>query len=532
MKNLFKSSFLLLLLFSTKNTIAQVPVLSSNPSASSVIFLDFDGHTVSGTGWNYNGPIYCGASGLDDTKITTIFNRVAEDYRPFNINITTDSTKYWAAPANSRMRVIGTVSYEWYGSAGGVAFVGSYTYGNNTPCFVFTGLLNYNVKNISEAMSHEAGHTLGLYHQSNYDANCVKVSDYHYGVGTGEIGWAPIMGVGYYQNFTLWNNGPNSYGCTNFQSDLDIITTGNGFSYRTDDYDAAFNLANNVPFVNNQFTVNGIIERNTDQDLIKITQPAVGRFQLDAIPYNVGTGNAGSDLDLQVSLYNSAQTLLNIYNPGTLLSSVIDTLLNPGTYYLRVEGKGNMYTSNYASLGSYSLLGQFTAGNILPLRKLQLYGQLNGDKHQLNWLIDADEKVIEQVLEVSTDGRNFNPLVSASENDRSYLYKPNTGTTALYRLSVTFDNGHKYYSNVVTLRTKDGTPRPFLVSNMINSGSIMVKSPGNFEYAIYDLNGKTVGKGQLVNGLNSVSAERITGGMYLIKFANKTEQWSDKFLRQ
>ena len=40
------------------------------------------------------------------------------------------------------------------------------------------------------------------------------------GLGSGEIGWAPIMGVGYYKNFTLWNNGPNSFGCTNYQSDL------------------------------------------------------------------------------------------------------------------------------------------------------------------------------------------------------------------------------------------------------------------------------------------------------------------------
>jgi len=532
MKNLFKSILVMLSLSGTVTTKGQVPVLSSNPADSCVIFLDFDGHTVENTSWNYIPQIVCGGSGLDNDKITTIFNRVAEDYRPFKVNITTDSTKYWAAPSSKRMRVICTVSYEWYGSAGGVAFVGSYIWNNNTPCFIFTSLLNYNVKNISEAISHEAGHTLGLYHQSNYDANCVKISDYHYGQGSGEIGWAPIMGVGYYQNFTLWNNGPNSYGCTNYQSDLDIITTGNGFTYRDDDYSAIFANASDIPFVNNQFTVNGIIEKNTDQDLIKFTQPSAGRFQLNAIPYNVGTGNAGSDLDLQVTLYNNTQTQLNSYNPGTILSSVIDTILNPGTYYLKVEGKGNMYAPNYASLGSYSLQGQFTAGNALPLRKLELYGQLNGDKHQLNWVIDADEAIVSQVLEVSSDGRTFNPLVNTNENDRSYLYKPNTGSPTLYRLSVTFENGRQYYSNVVTLRNKSSNPRPFLLSNLINTSSVMVKSPGNFDYAIYNLNGKTVSKGQLVNGLNSISAAGITGGMYLIKFANKTEQWSDKFLRQ
>ena len=113
MKNQFRPGLILLFLISTLTTTAQVPLLSSNPSASAVIFLDFDGHTVNGTSWNYSGPIYCAASGLNNTQITEAFNRVAEDYRPFNVNITTDSTKYLAAPVARRMRVIINVISEW-----------------------------------------------------------------------------------------------------------------------------------------------------------------------------------------------------------------------------------------------------------------------------------------------------------------------------------------------------------------------------------------------------------------------------------
>src|SRR5687768_10521178 len=109
MKNLFRPIVITLCVISGLIAKAQVPVMSSHSSASAVIFLDFDGHTVTGTSWNYNGPIECGASGLDNTKITEIFNRIAEDYRPFNINVTTDSTKYLAAQSNRRMRVIFTV---------------------------------------------------------------------------------------------------------------------------------------------------------------------------------------------------------------------------------------------------------------------------------------------------------------------------------------------------------------------------------------------------------------------------------------
>lgn len=531
MKTLFRSVLIMLLFISTLTANAQYPKLNSYPSASAVIFLDFDGQTVSGTSWNYNGPIVCGASGLDSAQITTVFNRVAEDYRPFNINITTDSTKYLAAPLTKRMRLILTVTSDWYGSAGGVAYINSFIWGDDTPCFVFTALLNYNVKNISEAASHEPGHTLGLYHQSTYDANCVKTSEYNYGQGTGEIGWAPIMGVGYYQNLTLWNNGPNPYGCNSLQSDLSIITTNNGFTYRIDDYPAAFNQATNAPFVNNQFNVSGVISQNTDQDLFKFTQPAAGRFQLSAIPYNVGTGNSGSDLDLQVTLFNSSQTQLNVFNPGTLLNSVIDTMLNTGTYYLRVEGKGNIYAPNYASLGSYSLQGNWS-NSALPLRKLQLHGELNGDRHQLSWIIEADEQITQQILEISTDGRNFSPVVQSGINARSYEYRPNISGVTQYRLNVTFDNGRQYYSNVVTLRKSGATQKPKLISNLITANSFEVSSPGIYNYAVYDFNGKTLVEGKLSKGSNIIAPVNMVNGMYLIRFTNGTDQWIEKLVRQ
>src|SRR5687767_7433589 len=92
-------------------TEAQVPVLNSYPSASAVIFLDFDGHTVYGTSWNWSAtPIVWASSVLNATQVTHVFNRVAEDYRPFNINITTDSTKFLPARADKRMRVLTTIT--------------------------------------------------------------------------------------------------------------------------------------------------------------------------------------------------------------------------------------------------------------------------------------------------------------------------------------------------------------------------------------------------------------------------------------
>ncbi len=532
MKNPIKPWLLLCLFICSMAIKAQVPKLSSYPSASAVLFLDFDGHTVTGTSWNAGGPIYCGASGLDNIQLTAVYNRVAEDYRPFNVNITTDSAVFLAAPFAKRMRVILTTSWEWYGASGGVAFPGSFTWGDDTPCFVFSSLLNYNTKNIAEASSHEAGHTLGLYHQAAYDVNCVKISDYYGGQGAGEIGWAPIMGVGYYQNTTQWYNGPNPYGCTNYQNDLTVITSYNDFSFRTDDHAGTFAAATAANFSSQQFNIAGVVETGTDQDMIKFTVPDNGQFHLNANPFNVGASNAGSNLDLQISLYNQSQTMLNVYNPGNLLNSVIDTNLNAGTYYLKVEGKGNIYASTYASLGSYSLQGQLTFGTPLPLRVLKLNGQLNGDKHQLSWIIDADEQVTNLILEISTDGINFGPVTQPANSDRSFIYKPTVASNAQYRLNVTFDNGKQYYSNVVTLRKTGATQRPQLVSNLVVNNSVAVTSPGTFSYMVYDIGGKIIRTGQLSNGYNTINTTGVTGGMYMIRFAGTAEQWTDKLIIQ
>lgn len=533
MKNLLRTALFFSILCCSKVSSAQVPVMSSYPASSAVLFLDFDGHTFDNTIWNMSGPIACGASGLNNTQITEVFNRVAEDYRPFALNITTDSTKYWAAPFNKRMRVIITVTNSWYGSgAGGVSTVGTFGDVDNTPCFVFSALLGYNIKQISEAVSHEAGHTLWLYHQALYDNNCVKITDYNTGTGSGEIGWAPIMGVGYYRNMTLWNLGPNTYGCNSIQNDIEKIITQNGLSLRPDDFGGTFAGATNLTFTNNEFTLNGVITENTDQDYFKYNMPTGGRFTLNAVPYNVGTGNTGSNLDLQVSLYNSSQTLLNVYNPGTLLNSIIDTNLNSGTYYIKVEGKGNIYAPNYASLGSYALNG--TLGNTLPLHRLELKGTINNDLHQLSWIIDADEQVINQTLEVSTDGRHFTALNHASVNDRNYTYRPTENGTIQYRLNVTFDNDRQYYSNIVTLKKNGKNPRPQLISNFITGSKIEVQSPGSFSYDIYDYSGKALAKGKLENGSNLINTGNITAnGMYIIRFTDGNSGiWVEKFIRQ
>lgn len=530
MKILYRP-FLMLLLALPFAGLAQVPLYNSYPSASATVFIDFDGQYVQGTSWNWSGPLSLNPSNLSTAQMTEIFNRVSEDYRPFNVNITTDSTKYWAAPATKRVRVILTTSSDWYGAAGGVSYVNSFTWGDNTPAFVFTALLNYNTKNVAEATSHEIGHTLGLRHQSSYDNNCVKTAEYNPGTGSGEIAWAPIMGVGYYRNFTLWNNGANPYGCTDYQDDLGIITTNTGFSYRADDYSGnPTGGATSVPFVNNQFTISGVIEKISDQDAFKFTVTTPGNFHLNALPYNIGSGNVGSNLDMQVDLLTNGQTLLGSYNPANSLSATIDTILNPGTYWLRVQGKGNMFAPEYASLGSYSLNAIMIPFGVLPVHQLVLHGMNEKGRHKFNWSIVADETVTAQDMEVSINGKPYEKLQSLTGDARGFAYLPDTKGMLSYRLNVHFDNGQQSYSNVVVLQN-NGEGRPSLVSNLVD-GSALVKSPAAYNYQLFDSHGKTISRGLITQGITRINTGNIRPGVYVIRFANEMEQFTEKLVKE
>jgi hypothetical protein len=181
-----------------------------------VIFLDFDGHFVVNTPWNWNGPFTCLNSGLDSAQQKSVFDSVVYDFAQFAITITTDSMVYRNASEHRRQRIVITQSSEWYGNAGGTSYLNTFVTGDSIPSFVFTNMLGFTVKKIAEATSHEAGHTMGLYHQSEW-VNGSKVNEYFDG---GVNLNAPIMGLSYYKTGVWWT-GTNANG--DAQNDAWII---------------------------------------------------------------------------------------------------------------------------------------------------------------------------------------------------------------------------------------------------------------------------------------------------------------------
>ena len=326
----------------TKSTTGGNNNTTGNTTNGGVILLDFNGHLVRGTSWNVNGDINCAPANLTAAQIDEILMRVGNDYSPFNLLITTDEAVYNAANVSKRIRVVFTESWEWYGQAGGVAYTGSFTWGNNTPCFVFSSLLNYNTKNIAEAAAHEAGHTIGLRHQASYDANGVLVSSYNYGQGSGEIGWAPIMGVGYNRNLTIWHNGPTSGGTTSYQDDIAIVS--NIVGTKTDDFADNFSNASTLTG-----SVDGMINSNNDVDFFAIDIASPKNISL--VPFSVGASNAVAYVDLLLKVYNIQGQLIGSFDDTNTLN--ISTILNAGRYYVAVTCTPNQYASKYGMLGKY-----------------------------------------------------------------------------------------------------------------------------------------------------------------------------------
>lgn len=507
------------------------PKLSSFPEAGATIFLDFDGQFVEGTPWNGGQPFYCTNAGLSNAQITEVFHRVAEDYRPFQINITTDSTVFLAAPLTQRIRVIVTLTSDWYQGVGGVAFTRSFTWGDGTPAFVFPDRLARTPKYIAECCTHESGHTLGLSHQAKYNGACNLVSTYNNGIGSGQTGWAPVMGNSYSRNFSGWNNGPTPSGCMNDQDNLSIITGVNGFTYREDDYGNAIDQSpEKMNLINNNFSREGIITTNTDKDVFLFDLEKDGRLKINAHPFSVGTENQGANLDIKFSLLDSDGNTLRTFDPKDILNVAIDTFLPAGKYFGVIAGTGNIYASNYGSLGSYTIEGAYTASIVMAVHQIELSGRQVEGIHQLRWNIEADEALKNIQVETSSDGVHFKDVAVLSPAIKTYIYQPVISGELLYRLKVTTAVGKEYFSNVITLHSNIGNALPKVLSNVVRN-QIKVRSSKAYQFILTDITGKILKKGNVQPGMHVINLENAPKGMYFLQCINNSQKTTQRILK-
>jgi hypothetical protein len=373
----------------------------SRAGAPNVLYINFSGETVSGTAWNTyvnrssipavafsTDGDYTTFSDTEQVAIKRIWQRMAEDYAPFNIDVTTERPSTFTTRTAHLLITRNTDANGLDNPAstsGGVAYVnvfGSSGYANYRPAWVYFNNLAYNESYIAEAGSHEIGHNLGLSHDGRTDG-----FEYYGGHGSGDTSWGPIMGTGYDRNVSQWSKG-EYYLASNTEDDLAVIA--GKISYRIDDHGNTASAATalriiggtnissttpeNDPANTNTFN-KGVFERNTDTDVFSFAA-GTGPVDLTINPWIAPSGNTrGGNLDVVVELYDTNGVRLLTNNASGVTYARVQTNLVEGVYYLHVKNAGvasptssspSGYTS-YGSIGQYFITGTVVAsGTIIP----------------------------------------------------------------------------------------------------------------------------------------------------------------------
>ncbi len=255
-----------------------LPALSSLPGAAATLYLNFTGDSV--LSWLGHSSIFIPAFDTDGdgpalsqaevTTITQIWQIVAENYAPFNINVSTEDPR-------TLSNYTGTVSQidiggdgAWLGGTyGGISQVGGLadsSADNPARGFVFPdNLANGNVWYTGEGISHESGHTMGLNHQSVY-SDTTRIAEYQQGPGDGT---APVMGVSYYATRGMWWYGQSSLDSSSYQDDLAVIAS--NFGYRPAEVGSTASTATPLTVSGTQVRAAGIIATMADVDVWSFT---------------------------------------------------------------------------------------------------------------------------------------------------------------------------------------------------------------------------------------------------------------------
>ncbi|MFV0463290.1 MAG: hypothetical protein ACK5MP_08880 [Nostocoides sp.] len=467
--------------------------LASLPGADKTIYLDFDGNVTEGTTWNtaYNVPSITSPAYDNDgdpstfsagelTIIADAWKVIAEDFAPWNVNVTTIDPgvealrNSGAGDTKWGVRVVFTKDTFAGCGCGGHAYVGSFDDATDIPAFVY----NRSFRGASEAGTHEAGHTLNLSHDG-----LTSGTTYYGGHGSGETSWAPIMGVGYFVNTVQWsqqeftgaNNGTSTGNYGNGADDIAILgsmTNGNNFGLRADDHGDTAATATAISGTDVLET--GTVGTRADVDAFSFTTQG-GLVSLDAQPLAAPFGN----LDVALTLRNSSGAQVAVAdNPDARAAGLVATV-PAGTYTVSLDGVGagdpiaatpTGYT-DYASIGQYSLRVQLQTGppppdTTPPAAPTGLAASVNGSSVDLSWSANGESDLAGyRVQRAASTAGPFATVSTVAAAGTSWTDASPISGVNVYRL-VAFDTSDNASVPSATASV-DMTPppAPFTVAN-------------------------------------------------------------------
>ncbi|TDC47004.1 LPXTG cell wall anchor domain-containing protein [Jiangella ureilytica] len=209
------------------------PAVGSRPGAPYTVYLDFDGATIRNTEWNryYDQDVFelaPNAAATDAAYVYQVWARVAEDYAPFDVNVTTTDpgadALHKTSPDDGEYGmtavVTDTTDIEPAADAGGRAWAGGFGNAFLSPAMIFAPVArDSNAPDVGNIVSHEVGHTFGLNHDGIGD-------DEYYGDTQAEPDslWGPIMGAPWSAPLSQWSPGDYAGATHSGEDDLAEIT--------------------------------------------------------------------------------------------------------------------------------------------------------------------------------------------------------------------------------------------------------------------------------------------------------------------
>ncbi|NNM29108.1 MAG: hypothetical protein HKO57_06275 [Akkermansiaceae bacterium] len=318
-----------------------VPALESRPGSLGVLYLDFDGGTNSDVFW---GTFNVQHSGKSPNDIIDIWARVAEDFLPFDVNVTTDLAVYEAGSPGRRQRCWITSTSNAIGNAGGVAVLQSYKLPDDIACWARP----YGNASCALVVSHEFGHTLGLVHDGNSNRA------YSSGFGSGAESWGPIMGAPYGKTLTIWNDGDYA-DANNGEDDLALIAANPGVGNRPDEVgDTPGEAPVLRVFADGTIDDRHIIETPGDVDVYTF------RTTGGAISIDIEAADVGPNMNCEGTLYDSTGAVIVTQNNPSSRNVTLGATLAAGDYFLEVDGgarTGPNPFSDYGILGGFKVTG-------------------------------------------------------------------------------------------------------------------------------------------------------------------------------
>ncbi|MCX2762787.1 fibronectin type III domain-containing protein, partial [Aquimarina muelleri] len=434
--------------------------LESLPGAAHVIYLDFDGEVVSGTRWAGGRTINAQPAGFSDEKILAVWRIMVDDFNPFNINVTTRRDVFDATPKSQRMMAIFTPTTDAAPGSGGVAYLNSFSWNSDDPCWVY----NLGTRSAGETGSHEVGHTLGLAHDGTRSGTT-------YYAGHGQ--WSPIMGWSANKTLGHWSKGEYD-NANNTQDDLAIISNSrNGFGYKKDDHSNTINGATelvsdsngNVSKADNE----GIIEKTSDKDVFSFqTSGGQVNFSFDPNPYY-------PNLNIKARLLNSNGSEVASSDLQGLKASIATTLQS-GTYYIEIDGvgEGNLSTgySDYSSLGLFSISGKYPKGNVTDTQAPSVPANVIASNVEetslsLSWSASTDNVGVK-----GYDVYQGDRMITSVSGTSYSVTGLTANTTYTFRVKAKDAAGNvSDFSNTLTVTTKEtrDTQAPSVPANVIAS---------------------------------------------------------------